>query len=289
MGMADDLPKGKLLGKLRQIWSKLSDGENYLIPESIEEIKVLGPFPFFQIKQTPIYAKDVDSTQRAFYDFAGELRSFMGENRYSSATLIEATRNQIRENFSCEEQKPFEWHLCQVISLAQAQNKLRLFVMALDGLDLIDFHEIQAGSWRLVDFTKDEAKMHLDKISGDHQWKEHISQLFANEFIGRKCILVAAQGDREQARLNADRTARFVINTLRYAICIHLAHVSRAHECGIDSPSGTDSWSFKYFQYELDSGEAWLGRGARQRQNYKLNAANRRKLKAEWDFDAVWS
>ena len=55
MGMADDLPKGKLLGKLRQIWSKLSDGENYFIPESIEEIKVLGPSPFFhKLGQYPL-------------------------------------------------------------------------------------------------------------------------------------------------------------------------------------------------------------------------------------------
>lgn len=286
-GMADDLPKEKLLGRLRQIWSKLSDGESYLIPESVDDIKALGFFPFFQINRNLIYAKD--TTKEALYDFVEELHPFCGRNICSSSTLLDATKDQIKEYFSSEERKPFEWHLARIVSSVRSQDKRRFFIKGLNGLELVDLTEVQVGSWRLVDFTEAEAKSLLDKISGDQSWKEHISQLFTGEFIRRRCLLIAARGDCDQARVNADRIARFVINTFRYGICIHIAHTARVHEYGIDSAHRPPTWGLNYFQYELESGEANLGKGSQHRLSYKLTAANLQIMKEEWHFEELWS
>ena len=277
----------KTMTDLGKLWSILTDGDSYLVPETVQDHLVLGPFASFTIGQTRVYAKP--ETRRVMADFVSRIEPLADADCCSRSTIGEVTVAQIVNHFSSQAKRQFKLHLEQIVQGCRGRVAQRVLVRRVRGLELEGLSEIHFGSWRLVTFDDNQAVAVLSEISGDERWKKDLLSLFRREFKGHACFIIRAIGDPERVTAKADRIARFVANTLRYGICIELAPENQAHKVGIQVSPSDSSSSFFYLQYRSDTGEASFSSDNVFRVPYPLTPERLKALQEDWCFDRLWS
>lgn len=277
----------ELKHKLRSSWNKLTEGKNYLIPETHDDMKLLGPFPYFQVGQVMVYAKD--DIKNVVLECAELLRKELGADLFSKDTLVEIIRNEIRDYFSADNKKAFDWHLKKIIASIKSKDSRRQYVQVVSSLELEDVEEIEHSCWRLIHFTVDKAKEFAECDSGSTEWQSDVKKFLKKHCVGKTCLLVESRGDKVQASIRANHITNYVVNTLRYFICVHLAQSGYPHEVGIfvGLPYYQKTGPFSF---NLDVRQSTMHFGSdHYRQKYKLNSENLKIMRECWHAETLWS
>jgi len=271
--------------RFENYWNKFIDAENYVITKSIEDIKKLGIVPYFQINNVWVYTKDELIIKiRECVDL---ILSELGYNYFSRQTVWEAIRNEIK--FHINDQKTSNEHLEHILEVVKSHNQKRLFIRVVSGLFFEGVIEIKLGSWRLTLFGDNDIQNILDKETGDEEWKHIIEKHLSDNFKGKLCLFVEAQGDEEKAKYKADKTAKYIINTLRYFICLHLTNNGFPHEAGIFMDQPEINRLFPFFSFNLEKGSSTIHRlGYNSRQEYVLTEENLKVIRTNWNAEKVW-
>ncbi len=269
-------------------WKKITAGSGYQVPETIEDIKSLGPFPYFQIENILVYPKD--HTRERILHFTSLIQKLVGNEFFYRSTVYEAVRDEIKLYFSNQVKQTNEWHLSHLVNTILSKSKKRLFVRAVSGLKLEGLEEIKSGIWKLIPFTENEINNLVEKESGDKKWKSHVKDYLTKNFKNKICLLIETEGDLETAKSKAHNIATFVINTLRYFICIHISHTGRAHDVGIKLDTSDRVRGSNTFCVDLKGRSTTIfGYGARFRQEYPLSKEHFDIIRSQWHAEKLWS
>ena len=268
-------------------WKKVTSNSAYLIPEAIEDFKSLGPFPYFKIENIWIFPKA--HTSDAIHRFTEFIYEIVGRKFFTWSTVYEAIRGEIRLYFSTQPKQTSEWHFNHLLGSIFSKNKKRLFVRSIRGLKIENFDAIHRNFWQLITFTENEIKKFCEQESGNNQWKSQVKEYLTRNFKDKTCLLVEAEGDFETAKRKAQSIASFVINTLRYFICIHISHTGRAHDVGIMLDSVNVNHGLNAFSIDLESSTSTMfGYGAKFRQEYPLRQDYLDIIKSQWGAERLW-
>jgi hypothetical protein len=277
----------RLERKLRRHWAKLTEGRNYLVPETREDFTSLGPFPYFRLGNLWVYAKE--SIRETVAKASEELRAELGPDLLSLASISDAIRSEIQIHFSQEEPQPFEWHLERLLSAIRAHDHRRLSIRAICGLKLTGMDEFSHGCWKIIRLSEQAAADLVRQDIGPEKWHEQLSSVMEKGFIGKTCILIEQRGDADQAGLKSDRVARYVLNTLRLFISIHASQAGLQHRFGVhlDAPGHQ---TITQFSFDLDAHRYNLHHAFNShRQEYTLTAESLRIIRENWQADQLWA
>jgi hypothetical protein len=273
--------------KLRHSWKKLTQHQHYLVPETIEDFKTLGPVPYFEIGNRWVFAKDF--VKKTVRDVSELLREEMGRDRFAINTIASVVRDELETHFSGKEPHLFEWHVKRILNAVRSHDHRREYVRVVAGLKLKDLDQVACGSWRIWQFSEEHVKEFSGREMGAEDWHQHVEDILKTTYVGKTCISVNCRGDAEQSRLNAGRVANYVTNCLRLFICVHAAEGHFQHEIGIGlevpNPDKTIAVSFDFdrqvhaIQMGYDS----------YRQGYNLNARNLQIIRETLHADRLWS
>jgi hypothetical protein len=269
-------------------WKKITAASGYQVPQTIADFKSLGPFPYFQNDNIWVYPKD--HTRENILHFTSVIQKFVGNDFFSRSTVYESIRDEIKLYFTNQGKQRNEWHLSHLVDTILSKIKKRLFVRSVSGLKLEGLEEVKSGTWRLIPFTEGEINNFIGKKTGDKNWKSHLKDYLIKNFKDKICLLIEAEGDLETARSKANNIAAFVINTLRYFICIHISHIGRAHDVGINLDTPGEVWRLNAFSFDLkDRSTTIFGYGARFRQEYSLYKEHFDIIRSQWHAEKLWS
>ena len=273
--------------KLRHAWKKLTQHQHYLIPETLDDFKTLGPFPYFEIGNLWIFAKDF--VKETVIDISELLRKEMGRDRFAVNTIARIIRDEIKTHFSEKEPHPFEWHLKRILTAVGLHDHRREYVRLVAGLKLKDLDQVTYGSWRIWQFSEEHVKEFSGRDIGPEDWHQHVEDILKTNYVGKTCISVNCRGDAEQSRLNAERVANYVINCLRLFICVHAAEGHFQHEIGI-GPEVPNRDKTISVSFDLDRQVHTIQMGHDSyRQDYNLNARNLQIIRESLHADQLWS
>ena len=277
----------KIKQEFNKNWKKVTSDSAYLIPETIDDFKSLGPFPYFQIENIWVFPKE--HTSDAIRRFAQFIHKIVGKKFFNWSTVYDAIRDEIKLFFTTQPKQTNEWHLNHLLTFIFSKNKKRLFVRSISGLKLEDFDGIHRNGWQLIQFTENEIAKFSKQESGDNQWKSHVEEYLTKNYKDKICILVEAEGDLETAKKKAHNIASFVINTLRYFICIHISHTGRVHDVGIMIDAPNRNHGLNAFSFDLESNTSTMfGYGAKFRQEYPLRKEHFDTMKSQWGAERLW-
>jgi hypothetical protein len=268
-------------------WKRLTANSAYLVPETMEDFKSLGPFPYFTINNIWAYPKN--HIRQVIQDITSLIHQIVGPEFFTRRTVYEAIRDEIKLHFSVEEKQSKDWHLSHLVQTIQSKLKKRLFVRAISGLELVELSDIKNGPWQIMPFTKSQIDHFVEKESGDEKWKSHIKDYLTKTFKDKLCFL-EAEGDLDAAKGKAHNIATFVINTLRYFLCIHLSSTGHAHNVGINLDLPNQGPGLNALSMNVEDGSATIfGYQDRSRQRYPLNKENIDIIKSNYHAEVVWS
>lgn len=272
--------------RLRKAWKKLTQYQHYQIPESIEDLKALGHFPYFELGNFWVFANDF--VKKTVGTISELLREEMGPHRFATATIVDIIREELKTHFSGNEGRPFEWHFDRILAAIKSRDHRRQYIRIVAGLELKSLDEVSYGSWTIRNFSEQEATQFLNLGSAAEDWRAHMGNVLKREFIGKTCILVNSCGDEEQSRLNADRIAKYAINCLRLLMSIHAAPINAQHVIGIslDTPAGHNTTACSF---DFDSQYHGVVLDWPSRQKYGLKAENIQHLRDIPGVDQMWS
>lgn len=284
--------KSKISPKLKQEfnknWKKATVDSGYQVPETIEDFKSLGPFPYFKIKNIWIYPKD--HTRERIIHFTSLMQKIVGDDLFSRKTVYEAILDEIKLCFSNPKKETNEWHLSNLVKNISSKSKRRLFVRAISGLQLENIEQIKSGNWRLLQFDEKEIDKFVENESGNKKWKSHVEDYLKDKFEGKVCLFIETEGDLDTAKNKAHNIATYVINTLRYFICIHICHTGRAHDVGIDLDISNQVNGLNAFSVDLQERATTIfGFGSRFRQKYPLHKEYIEVIRGQWHAEKLWS
>lgn len=272
--------------KLRHSWKKLTQHQHYLIPETREDFKTLGPVPYFEIGGLWVFAKDF--VKETVWDVSELLREEMGRDRFAASTVAEILRDELKTHFSDKEPRPFEWHLKRILTAVGSHDHSRQYVRVVAGLKLKDMDQVAFGSWTIRCFSEEHVKEFSSRDSGPEDWRQHLEALLKTNCVGKTCISVNCRGDEEQSQLKAEHVANYVINCLRLFMCVHAADGHLQHEIGIalEAPIRDKTISFS-FDVDRQMHTIQPGYGS-IRQGYSLNARNLEIIRESLHADRLW-
>ena len=271
---------------LKGIWKTLVNNRQYLIPESIEDFKKLGPIPDFQLGSYSVYAKP--SAKRSLEEFTELLREELNPNIYSYATIYAAVREEVVGYFSANIDKLFDCHIERIVNSIKAKAHQHQHIWQICGLKLHEIEQIKHGSWQIVSFTKSMAEELAKKDAGNQRWQKHLENFLNKYYADRTCIIVEAYGDHECSKKNSETVARYVVDTLRYFICIHAREGGLSRQIGISLLTPCHQ-HIGNFSINVDTAESLIGYGFdRYRYEYTLTSENLRIIKESHYADLIW-
>jgi len=277
----------KIKQEFNKNWKKLTSDSAYLIPEAIDDFKSLGPFPYFQIEHIWVFPKE--HTSDAIHHFARFIYKVVGEKYFSWSTIYNAIRDEIKLSFTAKPKNSNEWHLEHLLELILSKRKSRLFVRSINGLKIEGFDGIYRKKWQIISFTEKEILKFTEQESADNNWKSHVEEYLTKNYKDKICFLVEVEGDLETAKKKANAIAIFVINTLRYFVCVHISHTGRVHDVGIMLDAPNRNHGLNAFSVDLESkASTMFGHGAKFRQEYILYKEHFDTIKSQWGADRLW-
>ena len=278
----------KIQQEFNKNWKKVTSDSGYLIPETIDDIKSLGPFPYFKIEHIWVFPKE--HTSEAIQHFARFIYKVVGEKYFSWETICNAIREEIKLFFSFESKRSNEWHLEHLLEFILSKSKKRLFVRAISGLKFDGFDGIYRKKWKIIQFTEKEIAKYTEQQLADNNWKSHVEEYLTKNYKDKICFLVEVEGDLETAKKKANAIAIYIINTLRYFICIHISHTGRVHDVGIMLDATNRNHALSAFSFDLESKTSTMfGYGAKFRQEYILYKEHFDTIKTQWGADKIWN
>lgn len=277
----------KIKQEFNKNWKKLTSDSGYLVPETIDDFKSLGPFPYFRIENIWVYPKEHTSgTIRHFVIF---FHGIVGEKLFTRETVYEAIRDEIKLYFKSQEKHSKEWHLEHLIDSIFSKNKKRLFIRSIRGITLENFEGIRRKVWQLILFKEDEIEKFNAYESVDENWKSHVKEHLTKNYKDKVCLVVECEGDFKTARKKAKKIMAFVVNTLRYFICIHIANTGRVHDVGIKLDTPNINNRMNAFSFDLESKSSTMfGYGEKFRHVYPLSQEHFSTIKKEWGAEILW-
>jgi len=259
----------KIKHEFNKNWKKATSDSAYLIPETIDDFESLGPFPYFQIEHIWVFPKE--HTFDAIHHLVKFIYKLVGEEFFSWSTIYNAIRDEIKLFFTATSKNSNEWHLDHLLKFILSKRKRRFFVRSISGLKIEGFDGIYRKKWRIIPLTEKEISKFIEQESVDNDWKSHVEEYLTRNYKDKICILVEVEGDFETAKKKANATAMFVINTLRYFVCIHISHTERVHDVGIMLDAPNCNHGLNAFSFDLESkASTMFGYGAKFRQEYIL-------------------
>jgi len=268
-------------------WKKLTSDSGYLIPETIEDFKSLGPFPYFKIENIWVYPKE--HTSGTIRHFANFIHKTVGEKLFARETVYDAIRDEIKLYFKSQQKHSKEWHLDHLIDSIFSKSKKRLFIRSIRGIKFENFDGIRRNIWQLIVFKEDDIEKFTTSESADENWKSHVKDHLTKNYKGKVCLVVESEGDFKTARKKAKKTMAFIVNTLRYFICIHIAHTGRVHEVGVKLDTPNINNSMNAFSFDLESKSSTMfGYGENFRHEYPLKEEHFTTIKKEWGAEIIW-
>jgi len=268
-------------------WKNVTSDSAYLIPETIDDFKSLGPFPYFEIEHIWVFPKE--HTSDAIRHFAKFIYKIVGEEYFSWSTIYDAIRDEIKLFFTTQPKQANEWHFDHLLNFIFSKSKKRIFVRSISGLKIAGFDGIHRKCWHIIPFTESEISKFSEQESADNNWKSHVQEYLTKNYKDKICILVEAEGDLETAKKKANAIASFVINTLRYFVCIHISHTGRVHDVGITLDAPNRNQGLNAFTFDLESkASTMFGYGTKFRQEYPLTKEHFDTIRSQWGADSLW-
>jgi len=277
----------KLKQEFNKNWKKITADSAYQVPETIEDFKSLGPFPYFQIENIWVFPKD--HTSEIIQHFTKLIHEIVGNDLFTWSTVYEAIRDEIKLYFTTQPSQTNEWHLTHLVNSILSKKKKRLFVRSISGLKIEDFDGINSKNWQIIPFTESEIVKFSEQESGDKKWKSHVKDYLTKNFKDKICLLIETEGDLEIAKNKAHNIASFVVNTLRYFICIHISQTGRAHDVGIKLDAPNVGCGLNAFSVDLENmSSTMFGYGDKFRQEYPLSKEHFNIMKSQWGAENLW-
>jgi hypothetical protein len=272
--------------RLRHAWKKLTQQQHYLVPQTPEDFKKLGPVPYFEIRGQWIFAKDF--VKKTVSEIADLLRAEMGPDRFATSTIVEIIRGEIGTHFSHQEPSSFEWHRHRILENIRSRDHRRQYLRVVAGLKLKNLNQVSFGSWTICHLSEERAKEFSALGSAAEDWRAHVESVL-KDFVGKACIIVESRGDNEQSRLNAERIGRYAVDCLRLLMSMHAAPIGAQHVIGISLDTLRQhkitgcSFDFdtQYHTIRFDSDYP--------RQNYSLRTENIQKIEEIVGTEQMWS
>lgn len=277
----------KIKQEFNKNWKKITSDSAYLIPETRDDFKSLGPFPYFRIGNIWVFPKE--HTFDAIRHFAQFIYRIVGEKLFDWSTIYDAVRDEIKLFFSTQPKQTNDWHFNHLLTFIFSKNKKRIFVRSVSGLKFEGFDGIHRKGWQLIPFTESEIVKFSKQERGDNQWKLHVEEHLTKNYKDKICLLVEVEGDFKTARKKAHNIASFVINTLRYFICIHISQTGRVHDVGIMLDAPNRNQGMDGFSFDLESKTSMMfGYGTKFRQKYPLSKEHFDTMKSQWGAEKLW-
>jgi len=277
----------KIRQEFNKNWKEVTANSAYLIPETIDDFKSLGPFPYFQIEHIWVYPKD--HTSDAIRHLTKLIYKIVEENLFSWPTVYSAIRDEIKLFFTTEPKHNNDWHLNHLLESILDKSKKRIFIRSISGLRIEGFEEVRRDTWQIILFTQNEIDRFGSLETGDEEWRSHVREYLAKNYKDKVCLLVEAEGDLETAKRKAHSIALFIVNTLRYFICIHISHTGRVHDVGIILDEPVISHGLNAFSFDLEKNTSTMfDYGTKFKQKYLLTKEDLDTIKSDWSAEKLW-
>lgn len=277
----------KIRQEFNKNWKKVTAGSAYLVPETVDDYKTLGPFPYFQVEHIWVYPKGY--TSDTIHRFTKFIHNIVGKQFFSWATIDSAIRDEIKLFFTEETKNNNDWHLNHLLKSIQDKSIKRVFIHSMNGFKIEGFEGIYTNTWKIILFTQNEIDKFCTLETGDDRWKTHIKEYLIKNYKDKFCLLVESEGDFETAKRKANSISSFIVNTLRYFICIHIYNTGRAHDVGIILDGPNINRDLDAFSFDLKNNTATMfGYGPKFRQEYILTKENFDTIKRDWGAGKLW-
>jgi hypothetical protein len=278
----------KINQEFNKNWKKITSNSAYLVPETVDDFKSLGPFPYFEIKNLWVFPKE--HTADAIRHFTKYVHKIVGGNLFSWETVSSAIREEIKLFFETQSKHNNDWHLNHLLESISSKNKKRIFIRSISGLKIENFDGIHRGIWQLIPFSEKEINKYSNLETDNDKWKLQVKEYLTKNFKNKTCLLIESSGDLDTAKKIAQKIASFVVNTFRYFICVHTIGAGRVHDVGIMLDSLCSNHGLNSFSFDKENNTStMLGYGSKYRQEYPLNKENLDILKSEWGADKIWN
>ena len=274
--------------RLAREWQMLTNEKNYLIPETPEDFRKFGPFPFFEIGSVMVFAKD--NVETAILKIAESVREEVGVDRFSLQTVYQALREEIKSHFSEKKGKSFA-NLESILNSIQSKESEREHSRIVCGLVLKDFNHLSVGGWSIQRLDEASIKVLADRVKENERHREQILKFLNNRLKNKTVITVRCQGDEEQSRMRAEHISRYVLNVFRLFIVVHMKSKNAQHFIDIQLDSMNND-SVPSFSFDTASRSYTMRIGVdilQYRQDYKLTSRNLTILRESWNADYLWS
>ena len=182
----------KLKQEFNKNWKIITVGRSYNIPETAEDFKTLGVFPYFKIENLWVFPKD--HTSDRIKKLVSLIHKIVGDDLFSRGTVYEAVRDEIKLYFTNKEKISKENHLANILKVVSSKSKKRMVVRAIRGLKIEGFKQIVGGNWKLLHFDENEINNFVNNESGDQEWKAQLKKFLSKKFKNKVVFLIDTAG-----------------------------------------------------------------------------------------------
>ena len=236
---------GRQKRTLEQIWSGLINVKNYVLPESLEDLELLGGWPTFtlsnkdftsvEITSKPFFKKDLylkkDKKLQLFRQYTDVLYKLHSLNRFVSYNCI--YQNVVTE-IKCvfvkryeNEFFSFDESLDGILKTILSQVKYYEFYNMVQGIELIDIKCIPFGDVELFKY-QDNNDFTFEIVEDEKK--------FLNDFKNKICMRCKILGEHRYARESAMKKFNATLNCVRYIICLYAGDFLYKNQIKVNFP-----------------------------------------------------
>jgi hypothetical protein len=274
---------------VRALWDRLLNYDNFLVPESVEDLKELFKSPsiklygracFLNREALPILHQMVDK----LYEI-DEIRTNTSYNTVYKKTLLHIQNAlQLKADGSSISFTEIYSSLIRHIS---CERKTYEFIWNVEGVSLSNLHSLDFGNASLFVFNQ-EYKNYVEAFENKAQeFQKSVKSFLEKNFINKVCIKCKSYGDREFAETKALNDAQTIINIIRFTFCFLYPNYVYHNRIKINLVPDTMVGRDLFFSINLDDESVTLyGRSRKSvKQDYPIDQELINHLKQDlfWD------
>lgn len=279
------------LKQVRTIKSKLPcvlNVKNYIIPQSVEEMKAVGPLsPHLEIDNRWFFFKE--NSQKALIDIVEMISSLQivhGNNSYS---------NVYKEVMACIEKwlpdgkcEPFEFIDTCLSSLLKKQCRY-VYYSVIEGVKLENIKSIELGVMQVCGFECCIKEISENNSSSNPDSTSVINNFIRKNFQGKMVVRGEVFGDQEKSKEKFIENCKLVVSVLRLiASTIYVQGYSRDN-VSINLPHDRSGGSVHYLATERNRQNIIWGWSSTEPEEMPINKEIIDTLQEDYFFDDLIS
>lgn len=282
----------KIIKKLWHIWSTLTEPDNFLIPETVEDYKSFFYTSKIKVNNSECYFSKAG--EEKLEEFISVMQSIIGikglvSHAYIKSTVIDLLGIAVAERLA-KKSKPNMSQIEDILGKLLDSCKRYQFIRPIEGLELIDIPSIRMGDSEIFIFDlgyKEKIKQHCEQASSLDFYQKSVVTMIDKYFINKVCVITEVFGECGEAKKIALKRMQLVINLFRFFLSFFIHKRVWQHVIQINLASDMYKHGDESICIDSDNHELTLsyGRGRMPLQRFSINAKLINELKNKLFFD----